>query len=107
MKTETTLLTFAEDDTFTFTNVEQEVLKQEEVYRAFKGLSAEGNHVEAKAFLKRNVELFLNEKAEGKIFTKTVDNAKEQYSGSRLMWSKEADHNIQIIIIISEYLPSF
>jgi hypothetical protein len=66
-KTETTFVTFAEDDTFTFTNVEQEVLRQELVYKAFKDLSTEGNHLEAKAFLKRKVEIFLKQKGKSKL----------------------------------------
>jgi hypothetical protein len=63
-KTETTLLTFA-DDSVTFTDVEQEVLQQEEVYQIYKDLTAAANYLEAKAFLNRNVEMFLNEKDEG------------------------------------------
>ncbi len=71
-KTETTLLTFTEDDSVTFTDVEKEVLQQEEVYQIYKDLTAAANYLEAKAFLNRNVEMFLNEKAEGILFIVSI-----------------------------------
>ncbi len=53
------------DDIVTFSNVEQEVLRQDDVYHTSKDLTATGNDLKAKTFLDGNFEMFLNQDVEG------------------------------------------